>query len=206
MGFLPMEKCGRMEGVEMSLSHLMQLKSMGKNTGTTMLFRARELITRRIPLTEIIAFDPISIGSQPWPYKTSIITFKRTKGNINVWQKRRIVLRFRLLEPCQHWKKTLESLVDKGDGQLHVGDPPDAARPRLLRVFINPISGSGKALTEFKKIKKLFHLAKVCLSYCARGRLTARSTLIPFSRSAKATRQTSWRPTPTWRSTTAPLP
>ncbi len=39
--------------------------------------------------------------------------------------------------------------------------PAVPARPRRLRVFINPTAGSRKALATFRRVQPLFTLAKV---------------------------------------------
>ena len=39
--------------------------------------------------------------------------------------------------------------------------PAVPARPRRLRVFINPTAGSRKALATFRRVQPLFALAKV---------------------------------------------
>eukprot|EP00047_Mylnosiga_fluctuans_P011820 m.22967 g.22967 ORF g.22967 m.22967 type:complete len:823 (+) comp3832_c0_seq1:79-2547(+) len=107
---------------------------------------------RRIPITEIIAVEDIAAGPLPWAYRVAILTFKRVGSAAGLWRPRRILLKFARLETAQLWRSALVEAMRK-----------DLARPRVLRVFINPMAGSRAALAAFKRIRPLFELAKVSL-------------------------------------------
>ena len=72
------------------------------------------IFPRRIPLTEILGLESTYLGSSPWTYRFGIVTFKRVKKTPNRWVKRRVVLKFRNLEHCQRWRKSLSDELDQG--------------------------------------------------------------------------------------------
>jgi hypothetical protein len=69
---------------------------------------------RRIPLTEMLGVDSVTVGALPWCYKLPILTFKRSKKQRNLWQPRKVLLRFESMATCELWRSAIANELAAG--------------------------------------------------------------------------------------------